>query len=168
MGFELKEKLKQMLPKYLEILEDRGLTEERGNGYWNCPFCHSGDKVKNTPAFHLTNNNTKYSCFSCGAKGDIFDLVEHMEGMKNTIRHEILHYLLWCIAPLRKINEDDSGIFHYFCKIYDAHAYKEMDENNTKAFNMLQECSKEEVNDFLKYLLSNKTSECNLEGRNYL
>lgn len=29
-------------------------------------------------------------------------------------------------------------------------------------------CSKEEVNDFLKYLLSNKTSECNLEGRNYL
>lgn len=81
MGFELKEKLKQMLPKYLEMLEDRGLTEKRGNGYWNCPFCHSGDKVKNTPAFHLTNNNTKYSCFSCGAKGDIFDLVEHMEGI---------------------------------------------------------------------------------------
>ena len=80
-----------------------------------------------------------------------------MEHMKQTIRHEILHYLLWCIAPLRKINEDDSGIFHYFCKIYDAHAYKEMDENNTKAFNMLQECSKEEVNVFLMKVLDQNT-----------
>ena len=113
MGFELKEKLKQMLSKYLEILEDRGLTEERGNGYWNCPFCHSGDKVKNTPAFHLTNNNTKYSCFSCGAKGDIFDLVEHMEGMKNTNFPKIYYKVLKMMESYINKEEDADDLFVY-------------------------------------------------------
>lgn len=78
--------------------------------------------------------------------------------MKQTIRHEILHYLLWCIAPLSNLCKDDSGVFHYFCKIYDAYAYKGLDENNTKVFEGLQEFSKEEVNVFLKQLLENDKS----------
>lgn len=78
--------------------------------------------------------------------------------MKQTIRHEILHYLLWCIAPLSNLCKDDSGVFHYFCKIYDAYAYKGLDENNTKVFEVLQEFSKEEVNVFLKQLLENDKS----------
>lgn len=75
------------------------------------------------------------------------------------IRHEILHYLLWCIAPFGNLWRDNSGIFHYFCKIYDAYAYKELDANNTKVLEVLQECSKEEVNGFLKQLLENNKTQ---------
>lgn len=111
MGFELKEKLKQMLPTYLEILEERGLTEERGNGYYNCPFCHSGEKVNNTPAFRLTNNGTRYSCFSCGAKGDVFDLVEQMEDMRNPNFPRIYHKVLKMMEPYME-QEEDIFIYH--------------------------------------------------------
>lgn len=82
-----------------------------------------------------------------------------MDKMKKTIRHEILHYLLWCIAPLGKIHADDSGIFHYFCHVYDAHAYKEMDNENAKAYEALKECSKKEANEILIQLFNKKPSE---------
>ena len=83
----------------------------------------------------------------------------NIEDMKKTIRHEILHYLLWCIAPLGNINSDDSGIFHYFCHVYDAGAYKEMDNENAKAYEALKERSKKEVNEILIQLFNKKPSE---------
>ena len=42
MGFEYKEELKQLLPDYMELLEEQGKIENRGN-YWTCPFCGSGN-----------------------------------------------------------------------------------------------------------------------------
>lgn len=83
----------------------------------------------------------------------------NMDKMKKTIRHEILHYLLWCIAPLGNINSDDSGIFHYFCHVYDAGAYKEMDNENAQAYEVLKERSKKEVNEILIQLFNKKPSE---------
>lgn len=83
----------------------------------------------------------------------------NIEDMKKAIRHEILHYLLWCIAPLGKIHADDSGIFHYFCHVYNAHAYEEMDNENAKAYEALKERSKKEVNEILIQLLNKKPSE---------
>jgi DNA primase len=77
MGFEYKEELKELLPDYMELLEEQGKTENRGNDYYTCPFCGSGNKQNNTAAFHLIG--TKYKCFSCDAHGDIFDLVGYIE-----------------------------------------------------------------------------------------
>ena len=87
MGFEYKEELKELLSDYMELLEEQGKTENRGNDYWTCPFCDSGNKQNNSAAFHVIG--TKYKCFSCDAGGDIFDLVGHMEGLPkgNFVRH---------------------------------------------------------------------------------
>ena len=63
MGFEYKEELKELLPDYMELLEEQGKTENRGNGYWTCPFCDSGNKQHNTAAFHI--DGTRFNCFSC-------------------------------------------------------------------------------------------------------
>ncbi len=79
MGFEYKDELKELLPDYMELLEEQGKIENRGEGYYVCPFCDSGNKQNNTAAFHI--NGTRYNCFACDAHGDIFDLVGHMEGL---------------------------------------------------------------------------------------
>ena len=55
---------------------------------------------------------------------NVFCCMEDAENTKRTIRHEILHYLLY-IAGLKY--QDDTAIFHYLCGEFDAHAYKEMD-----------------------------------------
>lgn len=77
MGFEYKEELKELLPAYMELLEEQDKTEDRGNDYWTCPFCDSGNKQNNSAAFHIIG--TKYQCFSCNERGDIFDLVGYIE-----------------------------------------------------------------------------------------
>lgn len=77
MGFEYKEELKGLLLDYMELLEEQGKTENRGNDYWTCPFCDSGNKQNNSAAFHIIG--TKYQCFSCDKHGDIFDLVGYIE-----------------------------------------------------------------------------------------
>lgn len=81
MGFDYKEELKELLPDYMELLEEQGKTENRSNDYWTCPFCGSGDNEHHTAAFHI--NGTRYKCFSCGEGGDIFDLVAHMENLSS-------------------------------------------------------------------------------------
>lgn len=79
MGFEYKEELKELLPDYLELLEEQGKVENRGEGYYVCPFCNSGDKKNYTAAFHI--DGTRYNCFACSEHGDIFDLVAYMESL---------------------------------------------------------------------------------------
>ena len=81
MGFEYKEELKELLPDYLELLEEQGKVENRGEGYYVCPFCNSGDKKNYTAAFHI--DGTRFNCFSCTEHGDIFDLVAHMENLSS-------------------------------------------------------------------------------------
>ncbi|MCM1160633.1 MAG: toprim domain-containing protein [Roseburia sp.] len=79
MGFEYKDQLKELLPDYMELLEEQGKTENRGNDYWTCPFCDSGNKENRSAAFHIIG--TKFQCFSCDAHGDIYDLVANMENL---------------------------------------------------------------------------------------
>ncbi len=79
MGFEYKDELKELLPDYMELIEEQGKTENRGNDYWTCPFCDSGNKQNNSAAFHI--EGTRFNCFSCSEHGDIFDLVGHIEGL---------------------------------------------------------------------------------------
>lgn len=79
MGFEYKEELKELLPEYMDLLEEQGKIESRGEGYYVCPFCNSGDKKNYTAAFHI--DSTRFNCFACSKHGDIFDLVAHMENL---------------------------------------------------------------------------------------
>lgn len=87
MSFEYKDRLKELLPDYMDLLEEQGMTENRGNNYWTCPFCDSGNNQNHSAAFHI--NGTRYKCFSCDEGGDIFDLVGHIEKLPkgNFIKH---------------------------------------------------------------------------------
>jgi hypothetical protein len=53
---------------------------------------------------------------------------------KRNIRHELLHYFL-CMSGMK--HSDDDAIFHYLCGIYDAHAYKEMGEEEQGLYDKL-------------------------------
>lgn len=44
MGFDYKGDLKELLPEYLDYLVSKGDLEERGDGFYTCPFCNSGNK----------------------------------------------------------------------------------------------------------------------------
>ena len=62
------------------------LAPSKGGGYI-CPLCGSGAKTNFTGAFHV--KGTRWTCFSCGAAGDIFDLVgaiENLPGNSQRIR----------------------------------------------------------------------------------
>ncbi|MCD8018704.1 MAG: hypothetical protein LUF92_03710 [Clostridiales bacterium] len=56
---------------------------------------------------------------------NIYYCVDEEDSVKSTIRHEILHYMLY-VADLKY--DDDCAIFHYLCGMYNANAYKEMPE----------------------------------------
>lgn len=60
--------------------------------------------------------------------------MEDMERTKQNIRHELLHYFL-CMSDMKHL--DDDAIFHYLCGIYDAHAYKEMGEEEQVLYDKL-------------------------------
>jgi hypothetical protein len=83
------------------------------------------------------------------------------EDVKSRIRHEIIHYLLWCVNPFGTWNKDNSCIFHYFCNVYDAGAYEEMDDDNKMIYEKLEKSSKQYVNDFLQECLDAKRGEGN-------
>lgn len=80
---------------------------------------------------------------------NVFCCMDDVEETKCTIRHEVLHYMLY-IAGLKY--KDDTAIFHHFCKEFDASAYKEMGESEqtlydrlSNAIPMLDELLKSEI-----------------------
>ncbi|HRH46534.1 MAG TPA: CHC2 zinc finger domain-containing protein [Pyrinomonadaceae bacterium] len=68
-----------------------GITLKRKGSEWfgNCPFGNHSDK---TGSFTVggKKNPTKFFCFGCGAKGDVFDLVEQKLGYS---KFDALSYL---------------------------------------------------------------------------
>lgn len=64
----------------------------------------------------------------------VYDCWRELDSLKTTVRHEILHYLLFRIGVN---NADTGGIFHYFCNKYDAHAYKEMSDKGKSIYDSL-------------------------------
>lgn len=62
---------------------------------------------------------------------NIYYCMEDEERAKQSIRHELLHYMLYHAGYKY---EDDTAIFHYLCDEYDAHAYKEMPEEENKLY----------------------------------
>ena len=65
---------------------------------------------------------------------NVFCCMDDVEETKCTIRHEVLHYMLY-IAGLKY--KDDTAIFHHFCKEFDASAYKEMDKDEQRLYERL-------------------------------
>lgn len=57
---------------------------ERTQMRYVCPFCNSGNKSNQTASFTIVknSNNTHYKCFSCGAHGDVFDLIQSIEQLE--------------------------------------------------------------------------------------
>lgn len=77
----------------------------------------------------------------------VYDCWRDLDELKMTVRHEVLHYLLFRIGVN---NGDTGGIFHYFCNKYDAHAYKEMSEDEQEIYKMLINDSEKNVSDVLE------------------
>ena len=65
---------------------------------------------------------------------NVFCCMRNEEETKRTIRHEVLHYLLY-IAELKYA--DDTAIFHYLCGEYNANAYKEMGDTEQQLYDQL-------------------------------
>lgn len=59
------------------------LAPAQNRGFYLCPLCGSGTHSKKSAALSLTDNNTRWKCFSCGEGGDIFDLFAKRDGLSN-------------------------------------------------------------------------------------
>lgn len=85
MGMTREEAKAELLnPDYLARYVADNLTRspKAGVGMFNCPFCGSGTHKNKTGAFHINNEaRQKWRCESCGERGDLFDLIGHIEGM---------------------------------------------------------------------------------------
>ena len=65
---------------------------------------------------------------------NVYCCMDNIEETKRTIRHEVLHYMLY-IAGLKY--KDDVAIFHYLCQEFDANAYKEMNNEEKNLYDLL-------------------------------
>ncbi len=76
-----KEKGKSYLMDYVQTY----LKLSKGDMY-QCPLCGSGSsgQANSDGAFSLNPNteNTRWYCFACGQQGDIYDLVQKLEGLE--------------------------------------------------------------------------------------
>jgi hypothetical protein len=83
-----------------------------------------------------TDYETKGNFVSRGKQNVIntYYCMEDIERTKQNIRHELLHYFLY-MSDMKYL--DDDAIFHYLCGIYDAHAYKEMGEEEQGLYDKL-------------------------------
>lgn len=77
----------------------------------------------------------------------IYDCWRDVEKLKQAVRHEILHYVLFRIG----INHsDDSAYFHYFCNRYDGHAYVEMPKEQQELYYALLEAKDFDISNVLE------------------
>lgn len=65
-----REEIKPRLAEYIE----RHATN-RGKGFYNCPFCGSGEGMNNNYTAALKVTGEMWHCFSCNRGGDIFNFV---------------------------------------------------------------------------------------------
>lgn len=71
--------IRKHLAEYVEQI-----TEKSKGGMYVCPLCQSGTGKNKTGAFSIDRKDPeKWHCFSCGAGGDILDLIGEMEQIKD-------------------------------------------------------------------------------------
>ena len=75
--------------------------------------------------------------FVCRGRQNVINTyycMDDIEATKQNLRHELLHYFLY-MSDMKY--SDDDAIFHYLCGVYDAHAYKEMGEEEEILYDKL-------------------------------
>lgn len=70
------------LQHYLQTYVER-ITVKGKSGTYICPLCGSGTGPNKTPAFSIQRDGLRWKCFSCGASGDIFDLIGYHERIES-------------------------------------------------------------------------------------
>lgn len=65
---------------------------------------------------------------------NVFCCMESADETRRTIRHEILHYMLYISGMKYK---DDTAIFHHLCKEFDANAYKDLTEDEQNLYDQI-------------------------------
>lgn len=75
------EELKKYLPEYADQKLQRSYSG--GRNAYVCPFCGSGTKRKGTGALKIYADGKAWHCLSCGKGGDIYKLIELLDGETN-------------------------------------------------------------------------------------
>lgn len=70
------EAIKDQYPLADVVAEHVPLKQRAGKLEGLCPF-----HMERTPSFKVYEADQHYHCFGCGAHGDVFDFLEHMEGL---------------------------------------------------------------------------------------
>lgn len=81
------ERAVQELKGHIQDYADEMLTRSKTKGQYVCKFCGSGQGAKATGALTVYENH--FYCFSCQQKGDIFDLIQQVEGIDKS---QVVHY----------------------------------------------------------------------------
>ena len=77
----------QGLKGYIRDYAEEMLTKSKSKDQYECIFCGSGTGRNGTGA--LTVYQTSFYCFSCQKSGDIFDLIQQVEGIG---KYEVVQY----------------------------------------------------------------------------
>lgn len=72
----------EYLKSYLKDYAEANLARDKHKGLI-CPSCGSGTGKSGTSAFKIDpkTQSRQFKCFNCGISGDIFDILEHTEGI---------------------------------------------------------------------------------------
>lgn len=109
------------------------------------------------------NGQTQGTCDRYSGMITLYNVVfdyDLKEEHKLNARHEVLHYMLFAA---RLNGFDDSPVFHFFCRVYDAGAYMALTEENQKIYDSL--CSiyddgkKEEIDEAFCKIIENNRAE---------
>ena len=86
------ERAVQELKGHIEDYAEEMLTKSKTRGQYECVFCGSGQGAKATGALTIYENH--FYCFSCQQKGDIFDLIQQVEGIdkRQVVQHAAKRY----------------------------------------------------------------------------
>ena len=74
-----KDYLKSFLTAYVRMITQP--DPKKGRNKYICPLCGSGTGKNGSGAFTIADNGKTWTCFSCGEAGDIFTLLDKLEGI---------------------------------------------------------------------------------------
>ena len=104
------ERAVQELKGHIKDYAEDMLTKSKTKGQYVCVFCGSGQGVKATGALTMYENH--FYCFSCQQKGDIFDLIQRVEGIdkKQVIQHAAERYGISIDGYRKNSRKDDNNV----------------------------------------------------------
>jgi hypothetical protein len=123
-----KEFFRQVCSDYFNEVNDTILPIEFLPFYDNKIDASFEEKINKGGAYKRTDRQKVIEIYCCE--------ISDVEDIKQTIRHEIIHYCL-DIADLKYF--DNSAVFHILCKLFDARAYMDMTTEEQEIYNKFLE-----------------------------